>query len=206
MTDATLDAWLCEHCQSYNLIETGDCTHCPSPKPLAVTIHQISVNSPAAMELMGQQSQTSPKPLKSPSKGKKEASKRQPEELELEERFNDYWLASNTGYALVRQHRGIVKYIGKKGKPVYTNHKFDFALPSHNLAIEIQGGIFNRGRHVRPIGYTEDRAKIRKATLQGWEVWEYTTIDMNKNNLHNVVTEILAKIAQIEALERKAAA
>ena len=177
--------WQCEWCSAWNapnLDKCGTCLEKPSLKML------VSVDKPSVA-----------KRLETVSKGQKRASKKQPEELELEERFNEYWLASNTGYALVRQHRGIVKYIGKKGKPVYTNHKFDFALPSHNLAIEIQGGIFNRGRHVRPIGYTEDRAKIRKATLQGWTVWEYTTIDVNKNNLHNVVNEILAKIAQIEA-------
>lgn len=49
--------------------------------------------------------------------------------------------------------------------------RFDFAWPKRKVAIEIEGGIFMRGRHVRPSGFINDATKYNAATLQGWRVY-----------------------------------
>lgn len=46
--------------------------------------------------------------------------------------------------------------------------RFDFAWPEEKVAIEIQGGIYSKGRHVRPEGYEEDCHKLNEAQLHGW--------------------------------------
>lgn len=74
---------------------------------------------------------------------------------------------------------------------IRTRHTFDFCVPELKLAIEIQGGIWGRGRHVRPQGYHDDRVKIRKAMLQGWIVLEYTTIDLKENNAEAMILEVV---------------
>ena len=46
----------------------------------------------------------------------------------------------------------------------------DFAhLPSRTL-IEIEGGIWIRGRHTTPSGFTADAEKYLEAALAGWRV------------------------------------
>lgn len=51
--------------------------------------------------------------------------------------------------------------------------RFDFAWPSHKVAVEIDGGIFIRGRHVDPVGGHNDRTKHNAATARGWKVLRY---------------------------------
>jgi very-short-patch-repair endonuclease len=53
--------------------------------------------------------------------------------------------------------------------------RFDYAFPDKKLAIEIEGGIWIRGRHTRPIGYAKDCEKYNIAALMGWRVIRVTT-------------------------------
>lgn len=48
--------------------------------------------------------------------------------------------------------------------------RFDYAWPEHTLALEVEGGIWTRGRHVRPRGYAGDMAKYNRAAAEGWVV------------------------------------
>ena len=51
--------------------------------------------------------------------------------------------------------------------------RFDFAWPSLKLAVEIEGGVWIRGRHVRPVGYLADLEKYNRAVVLGWRVLRY---------------------------------
>lgn len=51
--------------------------------------------------------------------------------------------------------------------------KIDFAWPQLKLAVEIEGGIFVRGRHVSPSGFVADCEKYNTATLDGWSVLRF---------------------------------
>lgn len=48
--------------------------------------------------------------------------------------------------------------------------RFDFAWPDHRLALEIEGGVWTRGRHFRGKGAMADMEKYNEATLAGWRV------------------------------------
>jgi hypothetical protein len=52
--------------------------------------------------------------------------------------------------------------------------RFDFAWPSRLLALEIEGGAWVNGRHVRGRGYEADCEKYAEATLRGWKVLRVT--------------------------------
>jgi hypothetical protein len=71
MIDATIDVWLCKGCERFSRIDAEKCEnrYCRQPKPDAVTIHQIGLNSPAAMELLG----NTGKGAKNAAKGSKTA-------------------------------------------------------------------------------------------------------------------------------------
>ena len=48
--------------------------------------------------------------------------------------------------------------------------RFDFAHPEKRVAVEIEGGVFIRGRHNRPSGFIADCEKYNEAVKLGWRV------------------------------------
>jgi very-short-patch-repair endonuclease len=65
--------------------------------------------------------------------------------------------------------------------------RFDFAWPAWKLAVEIDGGTFGGGRHVRPRGFENDAEKLNAATSCGWLVYRYTSTMVRSGH---AVTEI----------------
>lgn len=51
--------------------------------------------------------------------------------------------------------------------------RVDFAWPSHNLLVEVEGGVFSRGRHTRGLGFIKDCTKYNTATLMGFRVLRF---------------------------------
>jgi very-short-patch-repair endonuclease len=52
--------------------------------------------------------------------------------------------------------------------------RFDFAWPVYKVAVEVDGGIYSRGRHVRGTGFERDAEKGNEAVLRGWRVLHFT--------------------------------
>lgn len=52
--------------------------------------------------------------------------------------------------------------------------RFDFAWPELKLALEIEGGTYSGGRHVRGDGFEADCKKYNTAELLGWTVLRVT--------------------------------
>lgn len=53
--------------------------------------------------------------------------------------------------------------------------RFDWAWPEpHKIALEINGGVWTKGRHTRGAGYTRDMSKLNAAQLLGWRVFQVT--------------------------------
>lgn len=48
--------------------------------------------------------------------------------------------------------------------------RFDYAIPEHKIAIEVEGGVWTGGRHTSPKGFLRDMEKYNTATLMGWRV------------------------------------
>jgi very-short-patch-repair endonuclease len=53
-------------------------------------------------------------------------------------------------------------------KAIGRRWRFDFCWPERRLAVEVDGGIYSGGRHVRGKGYEADCEKLNSAALQGW--------------------------------------
>lgn len=56
--------------------------------------------------------------------------------------------------------------------------RFDFAIPTQKLGIEIHGAVWVRGGHTRGQGFQDDREKMNAAQVLGWSVLEFTTQDV----------------------------
>jgi very-short-patch-repair endonuclease len=76
--------------------------------------------------------------------------------------------------------------------------RFDFALPDLLIAIEVEGGIWSRGRHVRGKGFEEDCYKYAEATLLGWRVFRFTPKMIRSGDALRYVEMAIAKKARIE--------
>lgn len=71
--------------------------------------------------------------------------------------------------------------------------EFDRAWPEARVAVEIQGGTWNRGKHGRGKGISEDAKKACLAAAYGWRLFPLTS-DMLRDDpmlyLHWILTAI----------------
>lgn len=63
--------------------------------------------------------------------------------------------------------------------------RFDIAIPSHKIAIELEGGVFTGGRHTRGTGYLNDIEKYTAATLHGWRLLRYAHVNGKTSQIIN---------------------
>lgn len=52
-------------------------------------------------------------------------------------------------------------------------YRFDFAWPGLLIAVELEGGIWNGGRHTQARGFIEDARKYNLAAEMGWTLLRY---------------------------------
>lgn len=86
----------------------------------------------------------------------------QPTSLEIQ--FHRIWQILG-GPDLVWQH---TFYPGRRWR-------FDYAHLASKTAIELQGGLWQRGWHQNPVRYREDCEKLNAATATGWRIFWLTT-------------------------------
>lgn len=65
--------------------------------------------------------------------------------------------------------------------------RFDYAIPKYKIALEVEGGVWTRGRHTRPKGFLSDMEKYNTATLYGWRVFRTTPNDLYKTSTLNLI-------------------
>ena len=52
--------------------------------------------------------------------------------------------------------------------------RFDFCWPQWHVAVEQEGAIWTKGRHVRGAGFLVDMEKYNTATYLGWKLYRFT--------------------------------
>ena len=73
-------------------------------------------------------------------------------------------------------------------------YRFDFSWLESMVAVECEGGIYSRGRHVRGNGYAEDCRKYNLAASLGWRVFRCTAGMLERDPAAFV--EIVLKVMQ----------
>ena len=56
--------------------------------------------------------------------------------------------------------------------------RFDYAIVELKIAIEVEGGVWTRGRHINPTGFLKDMEKYNTATSLGWKLLRVTPDDL----------------------------
>lgn len=80
-----------------------------------------------------------------------------------------YAMLQNAGLPVpVREHKFNELVLSKTGVP--RKWRFDYAWLNEKVALEVEGGVFTRGRHTRGKGFMDDLEKYEAARLQGWVV------------------------------------
>jgi|TARA_R110000751_G_C13511822_1_gene451657 very-short-patch-repair endonuclease len=64
--------------------------------------------------------------------------------------------------------------------------RFDWAWPDEGLALEIDGGVWTRGRHTRGAGFLRDIEKLNTAAINGWSVLRTTPDKVQTQGLADI--------------------
>lgn len=77
--------------------------------------------------------------------------------------------------AMLLSLHGITDFVREHRFSLVRRWRFDFAWPAQLVAVEIEGGQWRRGSHLRPGRYGADCDKYNAAALGGWVVLRFTT-------------------------------
>jgi very-short-patch-repair endonuclease len=72
--------------------------------------------------------------------------------------------------------------------------RLDFAHVPSKVGIEIQGGVWNFGRHGRGYGIVQDMEKSNEAIFCGWSIIKLAGTQINSENIEKIKTLIQSKI------------
>jgi hypothetical protein len=77
-----------------------------------------------------------------------------------------------------REYRFCAEYVGlgaglreRLAAKNLKDNRFDFCWPDRKIAVEVEGGGFVNGRHIRPLGFEKDLIKYETALRMGYIVF-----------------------------------
>lgn len=70
--------------------------------------------------------------------------------------------------------------------------RFDYALPDHKIALEVEGGVWTGGRHTSSVGFLNDMEKYNTATLMGWRVFRTTPDELCKKKTLDLIKQAIS--------------
>lgn len=76
--------------------------------------------------------------------------------------------------------------------------RFDRAFVEERVAVELEGGVWTRGRHQRPAGFIGDLEKYNAAALGGWLVLRFCADDLRRDP-RRVVDQVMAAVVMRRA-------
>lgn len=125
---------------------------------------------------------------------------------DLELAFLNHWLTLTDlpepthDYRFVRDVVGHGPGIRKRLKDAgLKDWRFDWAWPDAMVAVEMEGGIWIKGRHVRGAGFEDDCEKYNYARSQGWSVYRFTAGMLNRDPI-GCINQVQAAMGEDEEL------
>ncbi len=81
--------------------------------------------------------------------------------------------------------------------------RFDYAFPPLKIAIEVEGGVWTKGRHTRGSGFVKDMEKYNTAAVQGWTLIRVTPKNLIKKSTVELIQQSINNKQKIESYENK---
>jgi very-short-patch-repair endonuclease len=96
------------------------------------------------------------------------------------------------GEEVMAQHLTAYKIPFEREVMFYSQRRwrFDFVLPDHKIAIEVEGGVFSGGAHTRGKHFEEDAIKYNTASILGWKVLRFSTGQVTRGEAINFIKRI----------------
>ena len=69
--------------------------------------------------------------------------------------------------------------------------RFDYCIPAHKIALEVEGGVWTNGRHTRAQGFLGDVDKYNRGTLMGWRIFRTTPSALYSADTLNMLREAI---------------
>ena len=69
--------------------------------------------------------------------------------------------------------------------------RVDYAWPEYKLAVEIEGGVWIKGRHTSGSGFMKDMEKYNALTMFGWSLLRYTPKQTSYQKTVNEIFELI---------------
>ncbi len=69
--------------------------------------------------------------------------------------------------------------------------RFDYAWVKRKVALEIEGGVWTKGRHTRGEGFIKDMEKYNAAALAGWKLLRCTPQDVEDESVFELLKRAL---------------
>lgn len=110
--------------------------------------------------------------------------------VEHEDRGDVPWCL---GCLLARRVR-VLRHEYRKGR----NWRCDFAWPELRLIVEVEGGVYTQGRHVRPSGFTKDIEKYNAIAAAGWTLQRFSRREVTSGEALNVIQRVIDEIKAVE--------
>lgn len=73
--------------------------------------------------------------------------------------------------------------------------RFDFAFEKSRIAVEIEGGSWNGGRHTRGKGFESDCRKYSTAARHGWRVFRFTPAMVTSGEAVQMIMDTISEVA-----------
>jgi very-short-patch-repair endonuclease len=104
---------------------------------------------------------------------------------QLEDKFSNLWRMLGDGTIAVPEYRFH-----------FTRRwRADFAFVDEKVLVELEGGIFSKGRHTRGMGFHKDCDKYNEAVRHGFVVLRFTIlhVDNDPAGMVNTITDVLKR-------------
>jgi len=82
--------------------------------------------------------------------------------------------------------------------------RFDIAYPDKMVAIEVEGGTWTGGRHIRGSGFGKDCVKYNAATLMDWKVLRFTGDMIKSGSALNIIESAIKSVTPDDLREKGA--
>jgi very-short-patch-repair endonuclease len=75
---------------------------------------------------------------------------------------------------------------------VHRRWRLDLGYRAQRIGVEIMGGTYSHGRHVRGVGYREDCEKSNEALVLGWRILRFTGDQVTDGTALQTLERVLA--------------